>query len=223
MHFNEYDYNYKNYLGGMMMKKLYLMRHGETLFNQLGKIQGACDSPLTEIEIKQAEVAKEWFKTQTITLDAYYSSTQERASDTLEIVIGDKKYERMKQLKEWNFGIFEGERDYLNPKRPAGETSYGDAFVPYGGESSKSVQERMNNGLTEIMEKENNHNVLVVSHGGSMYLFIQKWVPYEKVSKIRFTNCCILEFGYENNSFVFLQAINHDFSDLVEKKGVSKT
>lgn len=80
----------------------------------------------------------------------------------------------MKQLKEWNFGIFEGERDYLNPKRPAGETSHGDAFVPYGGESSKIVQERMNNGLTEIMEKENNHNVLSVSHGGSMYLFIQK-------------------------------------------------
>ena len=27
------------------MKKLYLMRHGETLFNKLGKIQGASDSP----------------------------------------------------------------------------------------------------------------------------------------------------------------------------------
>lgn len=31
-----------------MQKKLYLMRHGETLFNTLGKIQGACDSSLTE-------------------------------------------------------------------------------------------------------------------------------------------------------------------------------
>ena len=30
-----------------MTKTLYLMRHGETLFNSLGKIQGACDSPLT--------------------------------------------------------------------------------------------------------------------------------------------------------------------------------
>lgn len=34
------------------MKKLYLMRHGQTLFNQLGKIQGACDSPLTEAGIR---------------------------------------------------------------------------------------------------------------------------------------------------------------------------
>ncbi len=48
-----------------------------------------------------------------------------------------------------------------------------------------------------------------------MYLFIQKWLAYEKVLKIKFSNCCILEFGYKNNSFVFLQAINNDLSNLV--------
>lgn len=30
------------------MKTIYLMRHGETLFNLLGKVQGSCDSPLTK-------------------------------------------------------------------------------------------------------------------------------------------------------------------------------
>lgn len=30
-----------------MVKKLYLMRHGQTLFNLQNKIQGWCDSPLT--------------------------------------------------------------------------------------------------------------------------------------------------------------------------------
>ncbi len=203
-------------LGGIViMKKLYLMRHGETLFNRLGKIQGACDSPLTELGIKQAKVAKNYFKRNNIKLDAYYSSTQERASDTLEIIIGKKKYDRIKELKEWDFGIFEGEPEYLNPKRPIGETSYGDSFVPYGGESSKKVQERMNSGLIKIMEKKENNNVLAVSHGGAMYVFIQKWLSYEKVSKIKFSNCCILEFRYENDSFLFLQSINHDFSNLV--------
>ena len=43
------------------MKKLYLMRHGQTLFNQLGKIQGACDSPLTEAGIRQAKGGKRLF------------------------------------------------------------------------------------------------------------------------------------------------------------------
>jgi broad specificity phosphatase PhoE len=193
------------------MKKLYLMRHGETLFNQLGKIQGASDSPLTEVGIKQAEVAKQYFEKNKIALDAYYSSTQERASDTLEIIIGAKEYQRLKGLKEWNFGIFEGEKEYLNPKRPQGETSFGDSFVPYGGESSKEVQRRMNAALTEIMEQEENKNVLAVSHGGAMYLFIQKWLPYEEVTKIKFSNCCILEFNYDDKKFEFSQAINHEF------------
>ncbi len=34
------------------MKTLYLMRHGQTLFNAQHKIQGWCDAPLTEIGFK---------------------------------------------------------------------------------------------------------------------------------------------------------------------------
>ena len=32
----------------------YLVRHGETLFNHLGRMQGSCDSTLTERGIAQA-------------------------------------------------------------------------------------------------------------------------------------------------------------------------
>ena len=32
-----------------MKKDLYLMRHGQTLFNVRRRIQGWCDSPLTEL------------------------------------------------------------------------------------------------------------------------------------------------------------------------------
>lgn len=40
------------------MKHLYLMRHGQTLFNAQNKIQGWCDSPLTSKGIEQAKAAK---------------------------------------------------------------------------------------------------------------------------------------------------------------------
>lgn len=33
-----------------MSKTLYLMRHGQTMFNLRGKVQGASDSPLTSLE-----------------------------------------------------------------------------------------------------------------------------------------------------------------------------
>lgn len=44
-----------------MKKTLYLMRHGQTLFNKRRKVQGWCDSPLTELGIKQAEAAANYF------------------------------------------------------------------------------------------------------------------------------------------------------------------
>ena len=42
------------------------MRHGQTLFNQLHKIQGACDSPLTDLGIRQAQLARTYFDTRKI-------------------------------------------------------------------------------------------------------------------------------------------------------------
>ena len=44
-----------------MKKTLYLMRHGQTLFNLQHKIQGWCDAPLTPLGIKQAQKASEYF------------------------------------------------------------------------------------------------------------------------------------------------------------------
>ena len=90
------------------MKDLYIMRHGQTLFNVRRKIQGWCDSPLTEEGKKQALKAKEILKD--IHFDHYYCSTAERCSDTLELIT-DKPYIRLKGLKERNFGIYESESE----------------------------------------------------------------------------------------------------------------
>lgn len=58
------------------MRTLYLMRHGQTLFNLRGKIQGACDSPLTKQGISQAQLARDYFLSQNVIFDHVYSSTQ---------------------------------------------------------------------------------------------------------------------------------------------------
>ena len=104
------------------------MRHGQTLFNVGKKIQGFCDSPLTDLGIEQAKKASEYFKD--IELTHAYSSTSERCCDTLEIVTENRMpYVRLKGLKEMNFGIYEGESEDLNPDRETFETF----FVKYGG------------------------------------------------------------------------------------------
>ena len=95
------------------------MRHGQTLFNLRRKIQGACDSPLTKRGIEQAKMAGDYLKD--VSFDHFYSSTAERACDTLEFAIGEGvTYLRLKGLKEMNFGTFEGESDRFKPQNTWG-------------------------------------------------------------------------------------------------------
>lgn len=192
-----------------MKKVVYLMRHGQTLFNIRRKIQGWCDSPLTELGIAQAKIAGQYFKDNNITFDHAYSSTLGRACDTLEQVT-DIPYTRVNGLKEWNFGKFEGESEDLNPKIP-----YGDFFVQFGGEGEIEMRDRISDTLLEIMNKEDHQVVLAVSHGASCRGFMRKWAHTSEVTqKERLGNCCILKFEYENDEFRLVEIINHNFERL---------
>ena len=196
-----------------MIKTLYLMRHGQTLFNVRRKIQGWCDAPLTELGEKQARIAGQYFKKNEIIFDHTYSSTSERACDTLELATDGKvPYVRLKGLKEWNFGIIEGESEDLNPPLP-----YGDFFKDYyGGEGEMQVQQRMIKTLEDIMSKDDHQVVLAVSHGGSCRAFMRYWSKNQKIIlKEKIGNCCIMKFEYENGEFSLVDAINHDFSSLM--------
>ena len=194
-----------------MEKLLYLMRHGETEFNVRKKIQGWCDSPLTEIGIQQAKIAETYFSNNRIEIDHAYSSTSERASDTLEIVTGNQMpYQRLKGLKEWHFGAFEGESEHLNPSIP-----YGDFFEKFGGESEEKMRDRLATTLKMIMDSADNQNVLAVSHGAACRGFMHKWAQNQQVDqKSRLKNCCILKFIYKADEFHLVDIINHDFSQI---------
>ena len=190
-----------------MKKTLYLMRHGQTLFNLQHKIQGWCDAPLTPLGIKQAQMAKEYFTN--ITFDHAYASTSERASDTLEIIT-DMPYTRLKGLKEWNFGAFEGEPEFLNPKLP-----YGDFFFPFGGEKELYFRKRVADTIAELVSGETHQNILMVSHGAACRQFMSNWAHTSQVDQAeKLGNCCILKFSFKEATFQLLEIINHDFSNI---------
>ena len=193
------------------MKTLYLMRHGETLFNRLHKKQGWCDSPLTELGRKQALVARQYFHEQGIQFDGAFCSTAERASDTLELIT-DQPYTRLKGLKEWHFGRFEGQDEFLNPVQP-----YEDFFLQYGGESEDQVQARLNQTLLEIMRRTSEEQILVVSHATAMRAFMRLWQHTSEFAPLeRLSNCGILRFAYEGDpeAFILQEIVEHDFSTL---------
>lgn len=189
------------------MKHLYLMRHGETLFNVCHKIQGWCDSPLTENGIEQAKKAGALLEG--IPFDHYYSSTAERCCDTLEIVAGNVPYQRLKALKERNFGIFEGESEDLNPSWHDPSFTYDDLFPHYGGEYLRDVSKRMVAALTEIMEKPDHQYVLAVSHGGACHGFCEGLsAPIDLTLNGGFKNCNILHFTYDQHTFSFVEILH---------------
>ena len=192
------------------MKDLYLMRHGQTFFNQEGLVQGVCDSPLTDLGIEQAKQARAFFEKNGIEFGGIYSSTQERASDTLEIVTGRTDYTRLKGVKEWNFGLFEAQPERLQPKFRAGAVSFEDLYVPYGGEDVAQVGERMLTSLTEVMKKTPavENPTLVVSHGGAMWAFYLKIAAQALDPKVRFGNCAICHYHYEQGHFKLAEVID---------------
>lgn len=199
-----------------MDKILYLTRHGQSLFNRRGIVQGWCDSPLTDLGIKQAELARTWFEERGISFDHAYSSPPERAYDTAEILTrGSLPCERTKGLKEFNYGCIEGCSYQL--VLPGTYNPYGDFLVPFGGSSEQEVIERMHDTLTDIMERPGHNSVLAVSHGACTRAFISSCdatsslhVPNE-VSK----NCTINVLRYEGDGvFNLIERYEPDDSGL---------
>lgn len=197
-----------------MKKQVYLMRHGQTVFNERGKLQGWCDAPLTDLGIYQAKMAKKYFEAQKITFDAAYCSTSERASDTLEL-ISDQNYTRLKGLREWSFGLYEGENHQLCPTQP-----FEDFFVPYGGESEQEVRQRMSETMSKLMSTCEGEHVLIVSHGVASTQFTKAWQHLSQVPPLPgIKNCSVLTFEYdtEDQTFTLLTYHPHDFSDYQSK------
>ena len=183
------------------MSDLYMMRHGQTLFNAHKMIQGWCDSPLTDLGRSQALFAHNYFLQNKIVFDHAYCSTSERASDTLEIVTGNNMpYTRLKELKEWNFGKYEGQSENINPPLP-----YNDFFKKYaGGESQSEVENRIVGAVTSIMQKANHNTVLIVTHGGSLANFARHFDANALEGahyKSGIPNCSIFHYLWDGNTF----------------------
>lgn len=134
-------------LTGKPYGELYLVRHGQTMFNEKRVIQGWCDAPLTELGRAQAQRIGRYFEQAGIRFDRACTSTLTRTQETI-ACITDMPYDRIEGLREWGFGAFEGERVSLMPPFP-----WGDFYVPFGGEGQLQVRERVCRTLGDAMER----------------------------------------------------------------------
>ena len=181
------------------MKRLYLLRHGQTEFNVKKLVQGRCDSPLTDLGRKQAGMAAAWLKDHGVVPDKVVSSLLGRAMDTAQLVatelLGpDATVEPCEGIIERSYGTFEeGPHDAL----PTDVWDPGEDLVPFGGEGSRALQERMVGTLTNLMGAEGIETLLAVSHGSASRQFIKAAAPEGFELPIKLPNCAIMIFDFE--------------------------
>lgn len=181
------------------MKRLYLLRHGQTEFNVKKLVQGRCDSPLTDLGCQQARAAAAWLKGHGVVPDKVVSSSLGRAMDTAQLVacelLGpDAAAEPCEGIIERCYGTFEeGPHDAL----PTDVWDPGEDLVPFGGEGSHALQERMVGTLTNIMGAEGIETLLAVSHGSASRQFIRAAAPEGFELPTKLPNCAIMIFDFD--------------------------
>jgi broad specificity phosphatase PhoE len=148
-----------------MAIQFWYVRHGETVFNRKGRVQGVCDSPLTDTGIEQAKQAAEALEDQPF--DRVFVSSSGRAKETASYLLKGREQEMeiLDSLHEMNFGKVEGSRftSHIDQLRACFDT--GD-FTSLDGESVNQLQARIDHAFN-TMERtcRDGDRVLIVGHG----------------------------------------------------------
>ena len=161
------------------MKTLYIVRHGETEWNKIGRYQGITNVPLNENGIAQAKACGNALKD--IHFDRILSSDLSRALVTAETIRGNRQLEIKtdERLREINFGDWEkllfteieerwpGLIDQMY-RRP-------DIVKVPNGESFQEVQDRAWSAISDFLNENNeDETILITCHGGTIRTILCK-------------------------------------------------
>lgn len=197
---------------------LYFIRHGETLLNKLGRVQGRCDSPLTEEGHRSASLLRQ--SLENLNISAVYSSDLPRAYATAEIICqGSHSIHKDSRVREWCLGSLEGTpaRELMdiiinNSKLKAGELN---THLPQVCKTIKAldktgmaenfdvITERLLSFLKDIGDKwlDTNGKIIIVTHAFVIKTLIHL-LDYNRLKDIgAIGNSSITIIGYDGNNF----------------------
>lgn len=191
----------------MKSTSLYIVRHGETEWNSIGKQQGHLDSPLTKRGVQQAAALSEGLVGKGI--KHIYSSDLGRAFETATII--NKKLNLIiktdKRLRERNLGVMQGlsksefKEQYYSEwdKFISGDPEY--RFPK--GESAMQRFERTTECINDIANKHLGEVILIVTHGGVLSGLFYKAVNLTLTIPRQFSlfNAAINKIAIKGNSW----------------------
>lgn len=183
------------------MGRILLLRHGETDWNRVDRIQGWGDISLNDRGLQQARAASQFLATEYSDVDRLVSSDLPRTVETAEAIASTPAFEHLdieydRRWRERNFGVYEGHRgDRFFEEYPEYAVIDGveDAKrnCPEDGESYVDFRDRVLEGWSEL--KSEDGTVLLVTHSGVIRTVIAA-VEGLDIKRV------LLEYDVENGS-----------------------
>jgi broad specificity phosphatase PhoE len=163
------------------MTRIILIRHGQTNLNLRKRYCGWTDISLNIHGKKQAEKLSRRIKGESV--HKVYSSDRKRALETAGIIFKGTVIEKVPDLREIHFGIFEGKnhKELIKKeprvykkwlKRPLQE------LIP-GGESFTGFKKRIIAAFKKIVLHNKGKTIAVVSHGGAISVILNNILKSE--------------------------------------------
>ena len=173
---------------------LYVVRHGETIWNVERKVQGITDIPLTEKGRKDAEELQDLIST--LNIDVVISSPLDRARETAKILIDSKlPINTDDRIKERDWGMNEGAIiDTVDT------WDCWDVILNTKVQNIECIQDfmyRVSNFIEDIKVRYKDKNVLVVTHSAVSRVihYLLGTIPEDaNLSRINIPNLRIIEY-----------------------------
>ena len=199
-----------------MSLRLWLVRHGESTWNAIGRVQGWADPPLSELGIWQAErVAQRLAK---VELTAIYTSTLQRAFQTAQIIadrigvtpVPDPRL-REHGMGEatgmiWGREAFFSRWSFLTEIANQGKPIR--THIP-GAEPLDTFMDRVNRSIYAIRQAHSEGDVAVVAHGGVFRHYLADLLDASLgVAEFSFGNVSLSQVEFTEENFAKIRFVN---------------
>jgi probable phosphoglycerate mutase len=157
------------------MLTFYLVRHGETVFNREGRLQGHIDPPLSELGREQAR--RIGARLADAGIDHAYASPLQRALESAQIALGSTApIDTRPGLREMNLGAWEGKQAPELRERFAEEVRLWfekpSAARIEGAETIRAFRARVVRTMAAIRAAHADGTVAVFAHGGVVCAYL---------------------------------------------------
>jgi len=191
------------------LKKIYLVRHGQTDFNLQGVVQGSgIDAPINGTG--QAQAAAFYANYSSVAFDQIYHTALIRTKQSIQKFIDSGVPTIvLPELNEISWGDYEGtpmtpeEGEYYRHMLHQWQQGNLDYAIA-GGESPNKVAERMRRGIGKILNGPG-ENILVCMHGRAMRIFLSLILNYDLkyMDQFEHQNLCLYQLEQlADSSFV---------------------